>query len=132
MAADAEIAMACALGNLELNPFLPLVADALLGSLDLLEQASGMLCECVDGLEANRARCAATVEGSTATITALLPEIGYERASRLAEEVRQTGRSVREVAVDGGYLTAERFTELTAPEAVLRLGWPDRPGEVKS
>ena len=128
LAADAEIASACALGTLELNPFLPLVADALLGSLDLLEGAATILRECVDGIEADHARCAATVEGSTATITALLPAIGYAQGSKLADEVRRTGRSVREAAVQGGYLTADRFAELTAPEAVLRLGWPDDAG----
>jgi aspartate ammonia-lyase len=126
MANDQVIAQACALGSLELNPFLPLVADCLLGSLDLLERSTTMLREhCVEGITPNTARCARTVDGATATVTALLPAVGYERALDIACRAREEGRTVRAVAVDDGYVTAERFGELTSPEAVTRLGWAE-------
>ena len=55
---DATITMACAAGSLELNPFLPLVADCLLESLDLLARADDILRRhCIEGLEADEARC---------------------------------------------------------------------------
>ena len=56
--------LACGLGSLELNPFLPLVADCLLESLDLLARACEILRRyCVEGIEADEARCAAHVRG---------------------------------------------------------------------
>jgi aspartate ammonia-lyase len=129
MAHDQAIGHACALGSLELNPFLPLVADCLLGSLDLLERSTTMLREhCVEGITANAARCARDVGGATATVTALLPAVGYERALEIARRAREDGRSVRAVAVDDGYVTAERFAELTSPESVTRLGSVEAPG----
>ena len=85
MANDQAIAQACAMGNLELNAFLPLVADALLGSLDLLRNACRIFREhCVAGIEADEARCRAHVEGATATLTALVEPLGYEKAQEIA------------------------------------------------
>ncbi len=124
MANDSMIAQAGALGSLELNPFLPLIAEGLLGSLDLLDRATTVLREqCVEGITADPGRCAQMVDGATATVTALLPAVGYERAGEIARRARAGGRTVRSVAVEDGYVTAETFAELTSPEAVTRLGW---------
>jgi aspartate ammonia-lyase len=125
MARDHAIAMACASGSLELNPFLPLVAYCLLGNIELLDRACRMLRRhCVEGIEANEERCRALVLGSTACATALLPLIGYERACQVARQARQSGRSVRDVALAEGLADAETFDKLVSPEAVCRLGSP--------
>jgi aspartate ammonia-lyase len=126
MGHDATIAYACAAGNLELNPFLPLVAACLLESLELLARADDILCRhCVSGLEADEARCREHVLNSTAAATALLPAIGYERVCELARSSAETGRTIREIAIAQGLLTATAFDELISPEAVCRLGMPD-------
>jgi aspartate ammonia-lyase len=78
------------------------------------------------GLEADEARCRAHVRNATAAVTALVEEIGYEAAARLAAEAAAAGRSLRDLAVEQGLLTADRFDELTAPERVTRLGTPPR------
>jgi aspartate ammonia-lyase len=131
MGHDQVIAQACALGSLELNPFLPLVADCLLDSLDLLERSATMLrAHCVEGITADQARCARTVDGATATVTALVTAVGYERALEIARRARSEGRTVRAVAVDDGFVTGEQFAELTSPEAVTRLGWAEPATEV--
>ena len=125
MGYDATIATACASGNLELNPFLPLVAACLLDGIDLLGRACEILRgKCVTGIEADELRCRAHVESSTATATALVATLGYEKACEVAKESQRTGRSVREVAVGMGMLTAEAFAELVSPEVVCRLGMP--------
>ena len=125
MGYDAVTAQACAAGSLELNPFLPLVATCLLESGDLLARAADILRRlCVEGIEADEARCRQHVEGSTAVATALLPVLGYEAACRLVQRAKQTGRTVRQVALADGHLTAEQFDELVSPEAVCRLGTP--------
>jgi len=123
MTNDQAIAQAAALGNLELNPFLPLVADKLLESLTLLTQSCLILRKyCVEGIEVDEARCRSEVENSTALATALIPALGYETVARAVKTAAEQGRSVREVVLEEGLLSAEELEELISPEAVLRLG----------
>jgi len=125
MAHDQTIAFAAASGSLELNPFLPLIAECLLESCSLLSRSCEILRRnCVVGIEADEARCRAHVEGSTATATALLPKLSYETVCRLLEVAAKTGRSIRQTAIAEGFLTAAEFDELVSPEAVCRLGSP--------
>jgi len=122
---DQAIAQACALGSLELNPFLPLVADSLLGSLDLLTNACSMLRRfCVAGLEADEARCRAHVDGTTAVLTAIVEEIGYERAQEVAEAATAQSKTVRQIVLDRRLMSAAEFDALVSPERVTRLGRP--------
>ncbi len=131
MSNDQAVATACAMGNLELNPFLPLIADALLGSLDLLRNSCGILRRhCVAGIEADEARCRATVEGSTATLTALVESLGYERAQAVAACARKEGKGIRAIVLEQGLLAPEEFDRLISPESVTRLGTP--PSEENS
>jgi aspartate ammonia-lyase len=124
MANDQAIAQACSMGSLELNPFLPLVADALLGSLDLLRNSCAIFRKfCVAGLEADEARCRRNVEGATAALTALAERIGHEAATEVANAARQDGRSIREIVLERGLVSAAEFDELISPERVLRLGY---------
>ncbi len=126
MGLDAVIAQAAAGGNLELNQFMPLIAACLLDELDLLHNACRILrLHCVAGLKANESRCRRFVENTTATVTALVGELGYEKSETLVKEAARTGRSLRELAGELYGLAPERFDELVAPEAVNRLGSPE-------
>ena len=123
---DQAIASAASMGSLELHPFLPLIADALLTSVDLLANACDILARlCVDGLEPDAERCKRTVEGATAVATALLPALGYQAAGRVAAEAARTGRSIRSLVIEGGLLDDGAFEALISPEAVCRLGSPE-------
>jgi len=123
MGNDQVIAHACSAGNLELNQFMPLVAAALLESFDLLSNSSRIFAEkCVSGIKANEEICRKNVENSTAAVTALIPKIGYTKASQVAEIARHQNRSIREVAILHELITQEEFEELISPEAVCRLG----------
>jgi aspartate ammonia-lyase len=125
MSNDQAIAQACAMGNLELNAFLPLIADALLGSLDLLGNACRIFrTHCVSGIEANESRCKAHVEGATASWTAMVEELGYERVQELATRARAEGKSVRAMVTTEGGMSPEQFDRLISPESVARLGSP--------
>jgi aspartate ammonia-lyase len=116
--------MAVAMGSLELNPFLPLVAHCLLESFDLLARGCETLgTRCVEGIEADEARCRQQVENSTASATALVPRLGYARVGELVATSRREGRTIRDVAVASGLVTADEFDEVTSPEAVCRLGF---------
>ena len=120
---DASLTFAVASGNLELNAFLPLVADCLLEAIDLLSQSCLILrAQCVIGIEANVARCRAHVHDSTAVATALVSTIGHERMCQVVKKAKDTNRTVKEVVLIEGLLSSQQFDELTSPEAVCRLG----------
>jgi len=126
---DSTIAIAAGLGSLELNAFLPLVADCLLQSLSLLAHADEILRRfCVEGLEADEERCAMHVRASSAAATALVPEIGYEAACDVVRAAQAEGATIRDVVVARGLLTAAQYEELLTAEAVCRLGTPQQLG----
>jgi aspartate ammonia-lyase len=123
---DAVIAHATSAGNLELNQFMPLIASALLDELDLLRNACRILrVHCVVGIRANAERCRRFVESTTATVTALVEELGYDKAEALVKESRASGKSLRQLAEEKYGIPAARFDELVSPEAVNRLGSPE-------
>ena len=122
MANDVAIATAAASGQLELNAFLPMISHNLFQSLQLLRGAASLLAEkCVSGIEANEERCRDLVENSFAMLTALSQYIGYEAASDLAHECIESGKTIRQAALDKGLFTVEQLdailstTEMTKP-----------------
>ena len=124
IAHDQALTTAAAMGSLELNAFMPLIAHALLETFDLLTRACTILrTHCVEGLEADEARCRRHVDNATASATALLPLLGYDRTTELVERAGATGGGLKQTAVGEGFLTSAQFDELTAPEAVCRLGF---------
>jgi aspartate ammonia-lyase len=125
MGYDSTIAQAASAGSLELNPFLPLIAACLLESLLLLQRSCLMLRRfCVEGITADEAVCRGYVDASSAAATALVPEIGYDAACEVVKAATAHGVTVRAAAVEGGFVTADRFDELLTAEAVCRLGSP--------
>ena len=126
---DSTIAIAAGLGSLELNAFLPLIADCLLRSLSLLAQGDEVLRRfCIEGLEADEERCAMHVRASSAAATALVPEIGYEAACDVVRAAQAEEATIRDVVVAKGLLTAAQYEELLSAEAVCRLGTPQQLG----
>ncbi|HWB83505.1 MAG TPA: class II fumarate hydratase [Bryobacteraceae bacterium] len=115
---DAAIAWCAAAGNFELNVMMPVMAYDLLDSIELLAAAVRVFAEkLVDGLEADRARAQGYIEQSLAMATALVPEIGYDRAAALAKEAYATGRTVRDVAREKSGIPAARIEALLDPES---------------
>jgi aspartate ammonia-lyase len=125
MGNDSVIAMAASTGNLELNQFMPLIAHCLPESIDLLTNACHILrIHCITEIKANEEQCRKNLMNSTAVVTALIPEIGYEKASDLAKTAKEQGITIREAALQAGLLDDEKFEALISPEAVCRLGNP--------
>ena len=111
---DVAITMGGQAGNFELNVTMPLIGYNLLQSIDLLSSASTVFAEkCVEGISANRDKCASTVEKSLAMATYLVPEIGYDRASALSKEAYETGETIREVAERKGVALPDAFNVRT-------------------
>jgi len=123
MAHDFAISFAVSQGSLELNAFLPLVAHSLLETFDVLARACAILrTHCVEGLEADEARCRRHIENGTAAATALLPLLGYDAVCTLVLRAQSTGKGVKAQGLNEGLFTEAQFQELTSPEAVNRLG----------
>ena len=100
---DVAITIGGSQGQFELNVRVPLIARNLLDSIKLLGAASRLLNEkCVSGLEANEEMTERHAEATLATATALNPHIGYDRAAEIVKVAAESGRSLREVALEHG------------------------------
>ena len=113
IANDTAVTLAACGGQLELNAFLPLLADALLESLALLRDAAGALrTRCIETLEADAGGCARHLAASTAPALLLVPELGYDAAAGLAGEALASGKSIRQLVEEKGLLPPERIARL--------------------
>jgi fumarate hydratase class II len=110
-------------GALDLNTMLPVMASNLLESIDILGSAAANFAErCIDGIQANRERCAELIEQSQAMCTALAPEIGYDAAAQIAKESFATGKTVRQIAQERKILPEDRLNELLDPRRMTEPG----------
>jgi fumarate hydratase, class II len=115
---DATITWCCAAGNFELNVMMPVMAYDLLESIALLASVSRNFSRrAIEGLQADRERASAFVEGSLAMCTVLAPVISYEKAAAIAKEAYRSGRTVREVARETSGIPEERLNELLDPRS---------------
>jgi fumarate hydratase class II len=95
---DVTISIAGQSGSFELNVMKPVIIYNLLQSVQILAAAADLMSEkCVAGTTVNHAHIQEMTERSLAMVTALVPEIGYERAAKIAQKSHRTGRTVREV-----------------------------------
>jgi fumarate hydratase class II len=123
MGNDAAIAFAGASGNFELNVMMPLLANNLLQSLQILANAAVAFEEkCVRGIEADAERCRSMIDRSLAMATSLVPKIGYDNAAALAKEAWITGKTVREAAQERGILKADELNALLDPAQLIGNG----------
>jgi fumarate hydratase class II len=90
-------------GNFELNVRVPLIARNLLESIELLTAKSNLFAEkCVKGIRANEEGAARSAELTLAVATALNPVIGYDKATEIVKAAADSGRPLREVALEHG------------------------------
>ena len=123
MANDWAVAMGGQAGNLELNVMLPVMAHNLLQSLELLKAGISNFTEkCLKGIGANEQRCQELVEKSLALCTPLAPEIGYDKAAHIAHLAHESGRTVREVALELNILPEGKLQEILNVEEMTRPG----------
>ena len=122
MGNDVTVGYAASQGILELNTYLPVMADALLESCTLLANVARTFARrAVAGIEVDEARMRAAAERSSALATALNPLIGYERAAELVRQALAEDRTIADVAVEAGVLDPAEAARLLDP---LRLARP--------
>ncbi|HVX40966.1 MAG TPA: aspartate ammonia-lyase [Gemmatimonadaceae bacterium] len=114
---DVTVTLAAEAGQLQLNVFEPVIAYRLLRSIETLKNGCTVLQHrCVEGITANPNRMRHFVEQSIGIVTALVPVIGYERATAVAKEALESGKGVYEVVMARGLLTREQLDRVLDPE----------------
>lgn len=120
---DATVTWAAANGNFELNVMMPVLAHAMLESCRLVANVSDIFREkCIEGLKANKERCAELVEYSMAMVTSLAPIIGYDKAAEIAKESSKTGKTVRELCREKNILPEAELTKALDPIEMTKPG----------
>lgn len=113
---DTAISFAGSQGNLELNVFKPVIIHNLLHSIRVLADACGAFKNyLVVGIQPNLPQIETYLNQSLMLVTALTPQIGYDRAAQVAKQAYQTGQTLRETCVTLGFLTAEEFDQSVQP-----------------
>jgi fumarate hydratase class II len=117
---DTAITCGAFQGHLELNVFKPLIIHNLLESIRLLADACHSFTDnCVVGIEPNLPAIHRHLERSLMMVTALNPIIGYEKAAKIAQKAHKEDKTLKEAAIELGYLSVEEFDKYVRPEAMV-------------
>lgn len=120
MGNDTTVGIAGSQGNFELNVFKPVIIFNVLHSLNLIADTCDSFREfCVEGLEANKPVIEHYLNHSLMLVTALNQHIGYDKAAKIAKLAHQTNLSLKEAALQLGFLTSEQFDAYVKPEAMI-------------
>ena len=117
---DVAINIGGASGNFELNVFRPMIINNFLQSVRIL--GGGMESfndHCAIGIEPNRDRITELVNNSLMLVTALNTHIGYDKAAAIAKNAHAKGTTLKESALELGYLTAEEFDQWVVPSEMV-------------
>jgi fumarate hydratase class II len=117
---DATVAFAASQGNFELNVFKPVIIYNVLQSIRLLSDAMhSFAAHCASGIEPNISVIERNVHTSLMLVTALTPHIGYDKAAEIAKTAHANGTTLREEAIQSGYVTEEEFDRYMKPEKMI-------------
>jgi len=123
MGNDVAVNFGGAMGNFELNVFKPVIIYNVLQSTRLIADACESFTEhCVVGIEANTLAIQKHLENSLMLVTALNPHIGYDNAAKVAKKAHKENKTLKEVAVELGLLTAGQFDIYVRPEDMIKPG----------
>jgi fumarate hydratase class II len=120
---DVAITIGGASGNFELNVFKPMIAHNFLQSARLLADGMRSFDEhCANGIEPNRTRIAELMERSLMLVTALAPHIGYDRAAQIAKLAQHDGTTLKQAALQLGFVSEQNFDAWIVPLEMTRPG----------
>jgi len=113
---DTTVSLCGLSGNFELNVMMPVLAENLLQSIDLLGNVVDLFTErYLKELEADRDRCDELLDKSLALVTALVPVIGYDKSAELAKRAHAEGKTIRELLLDEKILPEDEVARLLDP-----------------
>ena len=117
---DTTITVAGASGNFELNVFMPVLVFNILQSVRLLADACNSFnLRCAQGIEPVKEKIDANLHHSLMLVTALNRHIGYEKAAKIAKTAYAQNTSLKQAAIELGFLTAEEFDKWVIPEDMI-------------
>lgn len=120
MGNDSAIGFAASQGNFELNVFMPVIIYNFLQSCCLLADAMNSFEEhCACGLKPCQKRIDMYLQNSLMLVTALTPHIGYDKAAEIAKKAHKEGMSLKEAALQLGYVTTEEFERWVCPQKMV-------------
>ena len=120
MGNDAAVGFAGSQGHFELNVFKPMISYNVLQSMQLLGDAAASFTDnCVVGIEADEDRISKLMWESLMLVTALAPEIGYDNATKVAKTAHRNKTTLREEAINLGFVDGETFDRIVRPEDML-------------
>lgn len=128
VANDCAITSAAMGGQLELNAFMPLIAEALLESLELLNQTVKLFTKkCIRAIQIDEKTCLHHVEMSSAMATALVHHIGYEKAADVAKKAQEQSKTIKQVLKEDTVMDDELVNIVLNPYELTRTGIPGKP-----
>ena len=120
MGNDVAINIGGATGHFELNVFKPLMIYNFLHSARLIgEGCVSFNDKCAVGLEPIEENIKKHLNNSLMLVTALNPKIGYYKAAEIAQKAHKEGKTLKEKAIELGYLTAEEFDQWVDPSKMV-------------
>lgn len=120
---DTAVAFAGSQGNFELNAMRPVIINNFLHSAGILGDACDKFRRfSVEGTRLNRKRIDEAVDRSLMLVTALSPVIGYDKASAIAHKANDDDLTLREAALQSGYIDGKRFDEIVDPKKMIGHG----------
>ena len=127
MANDYAITMACSSGQLELNAFMPLIAESLLESLEILNNAIGIFRDkCIQGIMVDQGKCSENLNKSAVLATALIHYIGYDEAGRVAKKAIAENKTIKKVVLDEGLFNEQDIDKILNTYEITKPGIPGK------
>ena len=113
MANDQAISISAANGNFELNAFLPLIADSLLESLNILKESIKIFrTNCIDVVVANEENCKKHLNNSLVLVTSLTPYIGYDMATKIVVDCDNNPEKIRDLVLKNNLIEVNKLDEI--------------------
>ena len=120
MGLESAVSIANASGTLQMNEYKPLIGFNLITSIRLLSEGiNNFRIKLVEGMEPNHGKIESNLDNSLMLITALVPEIGYEKSAKIANFAFQESISLKEANLKLGFLSEDRFNKLINPENMV-------------
>jgi|TARA_B110000211_G_scaffold50916_1_gene55935 fumarate hydratase, class II len=110
------ITMAGSHGHFELNVFKPLIIHNILQSIEIMsDSAKTFALYCVKGIKADKKRIKLLLDNSLMLVTALAPQIGYDKAAQLAKQAYKKETTLKEEVLKSGIISEKEYDKVMNP-----------------
>ncbi len=108
-------------GHMELNAYKPVILYNLIQSMQLLsDSVNSFTTNCLIGITPNKKNIKQLMEKSLMLVTALVPQIGYDNATKVAKLAHKEGLTLKEAAVRYNFISENSFNKIVKPEKMIK------------